>query len=93
MSLIYYKNEKRTLNCVLIRFLRAAFSEEITRLENELKSLIHEAGVKVNLEVEKVKTMYKDKLREANIEIESLRTVRPIYYFVTTCLTDFNKII
>lgn len=37
--------------------------------------MIPEAGAKVNLEVEKVKTMYKDKLRKANVDIEFLRTV------------------
>lgn len=46
------------------------------RLENELKKLILEAGKKVNLEIEQVKKMYKEKLRESNVEIEFLRTVR-----------------
>lgn len=50
-------------------------AEEIVKLENELKIIIPEAGAKVNLEVEKVKTMYKDKLRKANVDIEYLRTV------------------
>lgn len=50
--------------------------EEIKTLKNELKTLIQEAGKKVNLEVEKVKTMYKDKLHQTNMEIEFLRTVR-----------------
>lgn len=40
-----------------------------------LKNLMQESGKKVNLEVEKIKTMYKNKLREANDKIESLRMV------------------
>uniref|UniRef100_A0A2S2NL07 Uncharacterized protein n=1 Tax=Schizaphis graminum TaxID=13262 RepID=A0A2S2NL07_SCHGA len=50
-------------------------NEKIFKLENELTNLIQEAGTKVNLEMEKVETCYKDKLREANVEIECLRTV------------------
>lgn len=46
------------------------------RLENELKKIILEAGKKVNLEIEQVKTMYKDKLYKTNAEIEVLRKVR-----------------
>lgn len=59
------------------------YLEEITRLENELKNLVQESGTKVSLEVEKIKTMYKDRLREANVEIESLQTVclRQNYYY------------
>ncbi|VVC35378.1 Hypothetical protein CINCED_3A004784 [Cinara cedri] len=49
-------------------------NEEIEKLKNELKTLIQEAGKKVNLEVEKVKTMYKDKLHQTSVEIEFLRT-------------------
>lgn len=52
-----------------------SISEKNVKLENELTNLIQEAGTKVNLEVDKVKTMYKAKLREANVEIEFLRTV------------------
>ncbi|XP_029342112.1 putative leucine-rich repeat-containing protein DDB_G0290503 [Acyrthosiphon pisum] len=55
-------------------------NEKIVKLENELTNLIQEAGTKVNLEVEKVKTMYKDKLREANVEIEFLRTEKQIMF-------------
>lgn len=51
-------------------------SEELTRLETTLKNLMHESGKKVNLEVEKIKAIYKNKLREANDKIESLRMVR-----------------
>lgn len=36
---------------------------------------MQESGKKVNLEVEKIKTMYKNKLREANDKVESLRMV------------------
>jgi len=62
--------------CLLINdFYFIFILDEIVRLENELRNLIQESGTKVNLEVEKVKTMYKDKLREANVEIEFLRTV------------------
>jgi len=50
--------------------------EEIVRLENELKNLIQEAGAKVNSEVNEVKTMYKDKLRDANVQIEVLIEVK-----------------
>ncbi|XP_022178218.1 myosin-1-like isoform X2 [Myzus persicae] len=53
-------------------------TEKIVKLENELTNLIQEAGTKVSLEVEKVKAMYKDKLREANVEIEFLRTEKQI---------------
>lgn len=52
--------------------------EKIVNLEKELTNLIQESGTKISLEAEKVKTMYKDKLREANVEIEFLRTVRII---------------
>ncbi|XP_060871625.1 putative leucine-rich repeat-containing protein DDB_G0290503 [Metopolophium dirhodum] len=55
-------------------------NEKIVKLENELTNLIQEAGTKVNLEVEKVKTLYKDKLREANVEIEFLRTEKQIMF-------------
>ncbi|KAF0759020.1 protein BCAP-like isoform X1 [Aphis craccivora] len=55
-------------------------NENIAKLENELTSLIQEAGTKVNLEVDKVKTMYKAKLREANVEIEFLRTEKQIMF-------------
>lgn len=55
-------------------------NENIGKLENELVSLIQEAGTKVNLEVDKVKTMYKAKLREANVEIEFLRTEKQIMF-------------
>lgn len=53
-------------------------NDEITRLGNELKNVIQEAGTKVHLEVKNVKSMYKDKLREADIAIESLRTENQI---------------
>lgn len=52
---------------------------EIVRLEEELKDTIQEAGKRVNMEVTKVKNLYKDKLREANVEIEFLRTVSNRY--------------
>ncbi|XP_026809526.1 tropomyosin-like [Rhopalosiphum maidis] len=55
-------------------------NEKIVKLENELTNLIQEAGTKVNLEVEKVKTCYKDKLREANVETEFLRTEKQIMF-------------
>ncbi|XP_025202870.1 putative leucine-rich repeat-containing protein DDB_G0290503 [Melanaphis sacchari] len=53
-------------------------NEKIEILENELSNVIQEAGKKVSSAVEKVKTMYKDKLREANVEIEFLRTEKQI---------------
>ncbi|XP_025413374.1 sporulation-specific protein 15-like isoform X2 [Sipha flava] len=52
--------------------------EQISKLENELKNLIQEAGKKVKLEIENVKIIYKNKLREANAEIEILRTEKQI---------------
>ncbi|XP_050053837.1 uncharacterized protein LOC114129145 isoform X3 [Aphis gossypii] len=55
-------------------------NENIAKLENELANLIQQAGTKVNLEVDKVKTMYKAKLREANVEIEFLRTEKQIMF-------------
>lgn len=41
-----------------------------------LKNLTRESVEKVNFEVEKIKTIFKTKLREANVKIEFLRTVR-----------------
>jgi hypothetical protein len=65
-------------------FLRTYILEQISKLENELKNLIQEAGKKVKLEIENVKIIYKNKLREANAEIEILRTVDIIISFVIT---------
>lgn len=62
--------------CKFNNFFRILyFLEEIVRLENELQNLIVETGKRVHLEINKVKTLYKDKLRESNVEIEFLRTV------------------
>lgn len=59
--------------------------EQISRLENKLKNLIQETEKKVRLEVENVKTTYKNKLREANVEIEALRSVclRTIFVIIS----------
>lgn len=59
----------------MIRY-HICISEELSQLETTLKNLMDESGKKINLEVEKIKTMYKNKLREANNNIESLRIVR-----------------
>ncbi|XP_060841839.1 putative leucine-rich repeat-containing protein DDB_G0290503 isoform X1 [Rhopalosiphum padi] len=68
-------------------------NEKIVKLENELTNLIQEAGTKVNLEVEKVKTCYKDKLREANVEIEFLRTEKQIMFNKTEQISKEYEII
>ncbi|XP_060842330.1 putative leucine-rich repeat-containing protein DDB_G0290503 isoform X5 [Rhopalosiphum padi] len=68
-------------------------NEKIVKLENEITNLIQEAGTKVNLEVEKVKTCYKDKLREANVEIEFLRTEKQIMFNKTEQISKEYEII
>lgn len=79
---IYFRL-KYYLRILTNNLFRTYISEQISKLENDLKNLIQEAGKKVKFEVENVRTMYKNKLREANTEIEVLRAVCIIIIFVT----------
>ncbi|XP_060842329.1 putative leucine-rich repeat-containing protein DDB_G0290503 isoform X4 [Rhopalosiphum padi] len=83
------ENENLHLNQAIDKSNR----EKIVKLENEITNLIQEAGTKVNLEVEKVKTCYKDKLREANVEIEFLRTEKQIMFNKTEQISKEYEII
>ncbi|XP_050420428.1 kinesin-like protein KIF15 [Adelges cooleyi] len=47
---------------------------EIERLQSELKTLVQEAGVKVHTEVEKIKDMFRDKLKNINAANDLLKT-------------------